>query len=113
MTRKEAPEKRWMVFCALACAVLLLGSADAWQSPRFQGPLGLDKMLTGTVVKAKLAADSPKDAARYLLKAEDATYQLHGHEKELRKLVGKKARVSGNAVGENLTVDSVERLQEK
>ena len=83
------------------------------RSQRFPAPLGLNRVLSGTVRKAHLGTNAPKDAAQYLLKTDDATYQLHGHEKELKKLLGKKVRITGNAVGENVTVDSVERLQEK
>jgi hypothetical protein len=98
-------------FFLLCLALSLPGFAQSNQ--RFPAPLGLNKVLSGTVTKPHLAATSPKDAARYLLKTDDATYQLRGHEKELRKMLGKKVRITGNAVGENVTVDTVERLQEK
>jgi hypothetical protein len=107
------PKMRVLVICTAACATLFPGSASALQNQRFPAPLGLNKVLSGAVVKAKVSADSPKDAARYLLKTDDATYQLHGHEKELSKLVGKKVRVTRNAAGEYVTGDTVERLQEK
>lgn len=94
-------------------ALFLAGTVVVGQTPRFQGPLGLNKVLSGKISKAKLIASSSKDAAKYVLTTDDGAFQLHGHEKELQKLVGKSVRVTGKTVGENVTVDSVERLKEK
>jgi hypothetical protein len=101
------------IICALGCAVLLsviLGATETQQ--RFPAPLGLNKVLTGTVIKVKVTPKTEKDAAKYLLKSEDATYQLRGHEKQLKRMLGKKVHITGNTVGENVTVDSVERAPE-
>lgn len=100
------------IFCTISCVILLPGILNAQENQRFPAPLGLNKVLSGTVSKAKANSHAPKDAARYLLTTQEGTvYQLHGHEKELRKMVGKHVRITCNSVGENVTVDSVEREQ--
>lgn len=91
-------------------------TAVAQSSQRFPAPLGLDRVLIGTVSKASTKDQSrPKDArkkAQYLLSSEGQSYSLNGHEAELKKLVGKKVRVTGNAIGNELTVNSVERAEQ-
>lgn len=115
-TRKKAPIRSCRLACIMMCATLLSAATYAQQAQPFpvrqQGPLGLDKILIGTVSKAKVHAKAPKDAARYVLKTDDGeTYQLHGYEKELKQLVGKRARITGTTVGENVTVGSVEPVE--
>src|SRR5437588_10498556 len=77
---------------------------------RFPAPLGLDRVLFGTVSKARTDDQNPKNPrkkAKYILSTEGQSYLLHGHEAELRKLVGKKVRITGNAVGNEVTVNSI------
>lgn len=112
MTRKETQKMQARVICTIACAILLFIGANAQESQRFPAPLGLNKVLTGTISKAKITSNSPKDAAHYLLTTPgSAVYQLHGHEKELKKFVGKAVRIFGKAVGEKFSVDLVELLE--
>jgi hypothetical protein len=80
------------------------------QSNRFPAPLGLDRALTGVVAKAKPTHGKPakmSKPARYVLAVDDKTYRLDDHETELKKFLGKKVKITGNAVGEDVTVNSV------
>ena len=101
-------------WCTIICALLLALGASAQQGQRFPSPLGLNKVLSGVISKAKIHADTAKDTQpRYILTTKDgSTYQLRGREKELKRLVGKKARITGNAVGETVTIDSIARIRE-
>lgn len=81
-----------------------------------RGPLGLGRLLVGTVSKNKPAKkmhsrDSAKRATYTLTSAQGENFKLRGHEAELEKLCGKKVRLTGNAVGNEITVNSVELLK--
>ena len=111
--RKNTPMPILRSACIIFCATLLCASMSGAQSQRFPAPLGLNKALTGTMSKDRIEKNAPKDTTRYLLTTvEGQVYQLHGHEKELKRSVGKKVRITGKTVGENVSVDTVERLRE-
>src|SRR5438445_722195 len=99
-----------IVVSCLLCTGFVAESLVAQNPNRFPAPLGIDRMLTGkiskTPKKTRVSNDRSK-AAKYVLSTDGETYQLHGHEKELKRFVGKKARVTGTAVGSELTVHSV------
>lgn len=101
-------------------AVLLLGlSAVAQAPPRFPAPLGLDRVLVGTLVDCT-GEDSPGAKRKhgrdsrcgrddsYVLAVDQATYALHGREEELGRRVGTTVRITGKAVGRDVEVHSVD-----
>ena len=99
-----------VILCMVLCVSVGLFAQVGKHPP---GPLGLDRMLVGTVekapkVKSATHAKGAKRAAQYVMSAEGETFQLYGHEAELKKLCGKKVRLTGTAVGNNVTVNSVE-----
>jgi hypothetical protein len=78
-------------------------------SNRFPAPLGIDRVLTGVIAKAKPAAADPNSKpAQFTMSTGDVVYSLHGHERELKKLTGKQARITGTVVGNDITVRTVE-----
>ena|SRR5438128_3577533 len=101
---------RLLIFLLFVAAFCLTAMAQSNQ--RFPAPLGLDRVLIGTVSKAKTEDQSQKDPpkrTKYVLSSGGHSYFLHGHEAKLEKLLGKKVRVTGNAVGNDVTVDSITR----
>lgn len=96
---------RILLNAALTTA-LLCAPAYGQSGNRFPAPLGLDRVLVGTVSTAK---DAGQRQTHYILTADGNTYNLHGHEKELKRLRGKKVRITGNARGNEVTVNSVQR----
>ena len=100
---------------ARIAALLLTGVISTTalsQSLPIRGPLGIDRLLVGTVSRSKApkkpTKNAPKPAAYELKSAEGEKFMLHGHEAELKKLCGKKVRLTGTAVGNEVTVSSVE-----
>jgi hypothetical protein len=59
------------------------------------------------VGKKVSASKGTKRTAGYVLSANGVIYQLYGHESELKRLRGKRARITGNVVGNEITVNSV------
>lgn len=100
--------KKLCAVCVIACIYVV--SAMAQDTNRFPAPLGLDRVLTGVIAKAKPVAkpDPNSKPSQFTMSAGDVVYALHGHEKELKKLAGKQARITGNVVGNDVTVRTVE-----
>jgi hypothetical protein len=82
----------------------------AQDTNRFPAPLGLDRVLTGVIAKSKPGAkpDPNSKPSQFTMNSGDVVYALHGHEQELKKLTGKQARITGNVVGNDVTVRTVE-----
>jgi len=104
---------------SLILGILISACAAAQDAPRFPAPLGLDRRLIGVVsdcviqISTRGYKTSQRDPrctkdATFLLKTGDAVFQLRGNEKELKKWIGKKATVIGTAIGDLMTVRSVE-----
>jgi hypothetical protein len=72
--------------------------------------LGLDRVLTGVIVKAKPGAtpDPNSKPSQFTMTSGDVVYALHGRDKDLKKFVGKQARITGTVVGNDVTVRTVE-----
>jgi hypothetical protein len=107
---------RWMKTIALLSVTSLSAIMLNAQTLPMRGPLGIDRLIVGTVSKAKVGTKarmkgSPKPAL-YQLSAEGEIFKLHGHDAELKKLRGKRARITGNALGNEVTVSSVEEVTE-
>ena len=103
-----------LLMCVLFASALCL-TAGAQPNQRFPAPLGLDRILTGTISKAKTGDQTqknPRKRAKYILSNEGQSYLLHGHEAELKKLIGKRVRIIGNAVGDDVTVNSVAPVEQ-
>ena len=95
--------------CVIAC--IYVASAVSQNTNRFPAPLGIDRVLTGVITKAKPVTtppDSDSKPAQFTMSSGDVVYTLHGHEKELKKFAGKQARITGTVVGNNVTVTTVE-----
>ena len=95
--------KSWILATVLVTSLMGVGQINN----RFPAPLGLDRILTGVVSKAKLRHAAKPSAARFVISSDGESYQLHGHEKELKRFLGKKVLITGNVVGENVTVNTV------
>jgi hypothetical protein len=67
-------------------------------------------VLTGVIAKAKpgSAPDPNSKRSQFTMSSGDIVYALHGHEKELKKLAGKQARITGTVVGNDVAVTTVE-----
>jgi hypothetical protein len=104
--------RRWMRMAAFSLMMGMPALAMTQVLP-VRGPLGIDRLLVGTVSKTKVekkgrTKESPKRALYELTSAEGEKFPLHGHEAELKKLIGRKVRLTGHAVGNEVTVNSVE-----
>jgi hypothetical protein len=100
--------KKLCAVCVIACIYVVFAMA---QNPnRFPAPLGIDRVLTGVIAKAKPGAkpDPNSKPSQFTMSSGDVTYALHGHEKELTRLAGKQARIIGTVVGNDVTVRTVE-----
>src|SRR4051812_6155690 len=98
MSRRAAA---FIAFCLISVFV-------AAQSQRFPAPLGLDRVLMGTL----MTKHEKKKPPQYMLSVDEKAYELRGHEKQLKKFVGRKVRITGNAVGNKVSVNSVEAAPE-
>jgi hypothetical protein len=101
--------KKICVVCVIAC--IYVASAVSQNTNRFPAPLGIDRVLTGVVAKAKpvsTPAEPNSKPAQFIISSGDVVYSLHGHEKELKKVAGKQARITGTVVGNDVTVRTVE-----
>jgi hypothetical protein len=98
--------KKICVICVIAC--IYIASAAAQNPNRFPAPLGIDRVLTGVISKAKAPPDPNSKPTQFTMKSGGVVYSLHGHERELKKFFGKQARVTGTVVGNDVTVRTVE-----
>jgi hypothetical protein len=105
---------------AILEACVMTVALYAQTSQRFPAPLGIDRVLTGIV--SECVASTPSKAAPkakrrrdprcgggadYLLIVGDTVYTLHGHVTELAQRVGKSTVITGNVVGNDVAVHSV------
>jgi hypothetical protein len=100
--------KKLCAVCVIAC--IYVASAMSQETNRFPAPLGIDRVLTGVIAKAKpgSAPDPNSKRSQFTMSSGDIVYALHGHEKELKKLAGKQARITGTVVGNDVAVTTVE-----